>query len=46
MTDKRLAETGSKIERGEKVQAKQSMDTPHAIWLATFGSGYGKLQWR
>ena len=48
MTDKKMSETGSKIEKGESVQARLSMDVAHAIWLATMGEtgGFGKLQWR
>ena len=46
MTDKRLAETGSLIERGEVVQPKRTLEINHSIWLATMGAGFGKKQWR
>ena len=44
--DKRLAEVGEKIERGELVEGRKTLGTNHSIWLATKGAGFGKLQWR
>ena len=46
LKDKKVAETGTRIEEGEAVQPKMTMETNHAIWLATKGAGFGKMQWR
>ena len=46
LKDKRLAETGDRIERGEVVQPKNTLEINHSIWLATMGAGFGKKQWR
>ena len=48
MKDKRLAETGARIERGEAVQPKMTLEINHAIWVATLGQGgdFGKVQMR
>ena len=44
--NKRLAEVWDRIERGEEVQPKKTLDVNHSIWLATTGAGFGKMQWR
>ena len=46
LTNKQLAETGSRLERGESVQPMRTMEVNHACWLITFGGGFGKSQWR
>ena len=44
--DKLLAETGERIEKGEAVQPKMTLEINHSIWLCTVGAGFGKKQWR
>ena len=44
--DKKLAETGRKIEQGEEVQPKKALNVDHATWLCTVGAGFGQKQWR
>ena len=46
LNDKQLAETGTRIEKGESVQPKKTPNINHSIWLATMGAGFGKRQWR
>lgn len=46
LKSKKLAETGARIEKGEVVQPKQTMELNHGLWLATKGAGFGKMQWR
>jgi hypothetical protein len=41
-----LAEIGGRIEKGEAVQPKMTMEVNHGIWLANKGAGFGKRQWR
>ena len=40
-----MAEFGTTVERGGKVQVKKSPNVDHCIWLATHGAGFGKMQW-
>jgi hypothetical protein len=46
LTDKHLAETGDRIEKGEEVQPKKTPSINHSIWMTSMGSGQGKMQWR
>ena len=46
LEDKHLAETGKRIEQGELVQPKMTMEINQALWLMTLGAGFGKSQWR
>ena len=46
LTDKRLAETGRRIEEGQHVQPRMTLDVDHGIWLCSVGGGFGKMQWR
>ena len=46
MKSKKLAETGARIEKGEVIQPKQTIELNHGLWLATKGAGFGKMQWR
>ena len=45
-TDKVLAETGGKIEKGETVAALRKLEVEHCLWMLTCGDGMGKFQWR
>ena len=44
--NKKLAEVGDRIEKGEVVHPKRTMEINHSIWLTTMGAGMGKMQWR
>ena len=44
--DKKLAEVGDMIEKGEEVSAKKALDLDHSLWLMTKGTGFGQVQWR
>ena len=45
-TDKVLAQTGSKIKKGETVAPLQKLEMEHCLWMMTCGEGMGKFQWR
>ena len=44
--NKKLAEVGDMIEKGEEVSAKKALDLNHSLWMMTKGAGFGQLQWR
>ena len=41
-----MAEVGEKIEKGEVVHPRMTLEINHSIWLTTMGAGLGKMQWR
>ena len=46
LSDKKLAETGRRIKKGEEVQPKKTLNVNHSTWLCTVGAGFGQKQWR
>ena len=46
LSNKKLAETGRRIEQGELVQPLKTLSVDHATWLCTVGAGLGQKQWR
>ena len=45
-SDKQLAETGNRIEKGESVSPLCKLDKDHCLWILTTGGGMGKFLWR
>ena len=45
-TNKVLAETGSRIEKGEVVAPLKRLEPEHCLWIMTTGDDLGKSQWR
>ena len=46
MSDKTIADVGSKVEKGESVCALRKLEHEHCLWMLTFGEDMGKYQWR
>lgn len=44
--DKKLAEFGDMIDKGEMVSARKTLDLDQSLWMMTKGAGFGQLQWR